>query len=126
MREMLKIDQFKGRLSHEKTRLERMIASRETSAVTHGRPGFNESFSNSGDDEYADAASDTFNQELDHTMLNKYRHRLDNINGALARIDDGTYGKCIRCHTDIGEGRLDAVPETSYCRDCEADVEIQD
>jgi RNA polymerase-binding transcription factor DksA len=123
---MLKIDQFKKRLTDEKIRLDRMIASRETSAVTHGRPGFNESFSNSGDDEYADAASDTFNQELDHTLLNKYRHRLDNINTALARIDDGSFGKCIRCNTKITEGRLDAVPETPYCRDCEADVEIQD
>ena len=103
-----------------------MIASRETSAVTHGRPGFNESFSNSGDDEYADAASETFNQELDHTMLNKYRHHLDAVNGALGRIEAGQYGTCIRCKMDIGHGRLDAVPETPYCRDCEADVEIQD
>ncbi|MNS38212.1 General stress protein 16O [compost metagenome] len=123
---MVKIDQFKTRLSSEKERLERMIASRETSATTHGQPGFNESFSNSGDDEYADAATDMFYQELDHTMLNKYRHRLDGINGALSRIEAGTYGTCIRCHTAIGEGRLDAVPETAYCRECEADVEIQD
>lgn len=123
---MQKHEQFKARLVDEKARLERMIASRETSAVTHGRPGFNESFSNSGDDEYADAASETFNQELDHTMLNKYRHHLDAINGALARFDAGHYGSCIRCKMDIGAGRLDAVPETPYCRDCEADVEIQD
>ena len=123
---MLKTDQFKGRLLDEKQRLERMIASRETSAVTHGRPGFNESFSNSGDDEYADAAADTFNQALDHTMLNKYRHRLEGLNDALGRIEDGTYGQCIRCHRQIGEGRLNAIPETPYCRDCEAEVEIQD
>ena len=123
---MPKTDKFKERLTEEKQRLERMIASRETSAVTHGRPGFNESFSNSGDDEYADAASDTFYQEMDHTLLNKYRHRLENINGALGRIENGQYGTCIRCHTKIGEGRLDAIPETPYCRDCEADVEIQD
>lgn len=123
---MVKVEQFKTRLTDEKSRLERMIASRETSATTHGQPGFNESFSNSGDDEYADAATDMFYQELDHTMLNKYRHRLDNINAALGRIENGQFGTCIRCHTGIGEGRLDAVPETPYCRECEADVEIQD
>ena len=123
---MVKVSQFKDRLDGEKSRLERMITARETSAVTHGQAGFNESFSNSGDDEYADAATDLFNQELDHTLLNKYRHRLETINGALARIAAGTFGTCIRCHTAIGDGRLDAVPETAYCRECEADVEIQD
>lgn len=123
---MVNVSQFKERLNGEKQRLERMIASRETSATTHGQPGFNESFSNSGDDEYADAATDLFYQELDHTMLNKYRHRLETINGALKRIEEGTYGTCVRCRTRIGESRLEAIPETAYCRDCEVEVEIQD
>ncbi|MFP5501605.1 MAG: TraR/DksA family transcriptional regulator [Candidatus Sericytochromatia bacterium] len=123
---MIKTNEFKDRLQAEKARLERMIASRQASAKDHDRLSLNESFSNSGDDEYADTATDTYTQELDMTMLNKYRNHLTNVNEALGRIESGTYGKCIRCQTEISNGRLDAIPETPYCRDCEADVEAQD
>lgn len=124
---MAKFDQFKVRLEDEKRRLERMIATRRSSfADSSSSSGVNESFSNSGDDEYADAATDTFNQELDMSMLNKYKFRITRVDEALGRLADGTYGTCQRCHQKISEGRLDAVPETGYCRDCEADVEVQD
>lgn len=123
---MAKFDQFKVRLEDEKRRLERMIANRRDSVQNHTAAGVNESFSNSGDDEYADAATDTFNQELDMTMLNKYKFRITRVDEALARLADGSYGTCVRCHQKISDGRLDAVPETGYCRDCEADVEVQD
>ena len=124
---MAKFDQFKVRLEDEKRRLERMIANRRSSfADTSSNNGVNESFSNSGDDEYADAATDTFNQELDMSMLNKYKFRITRVDEALSRLADGSYGTCQRCHQKISEGRLDAVPETGYCRDCEADVEVQD
>jgi RNA polymerase-binding transcription factor DksA len=124
---MGKFDQFKTRLEDEKQRLERMIESRRASVTSHDPgQGINESFSNSGDDEYADAATDTFNQELDVSMLNKYKFRITRVDEALGRFEQGSYGTCIRCHQKISEGRLDAVPETPYCRDCEADVEVQD
>lgn len=123
---MAKFEQFKERLEDERRRLERMIASRRASVTDHSVAGVNESFSNSGDDEYADAATDTFNQELDMTMLNKYKFRITRVDEALGRMKEGTYGTCVRCHQAISPGRLDAVPETSYCRDCEADVEVQD
>lgn len=123
---MAKFEQFKVRLEDEKRRLERMIVNRRDSVSSHPSTGVNESFSNSGDDEYADAATDTFNQELDMTMLNKYKFRITRVDEALSRLAEGTYGTCVRCHQKISEGRLDAVPETGFCRDCEADVEAQD
>jgi RNA polymerase-binding transcription factor DksA len=123
---MLKTTKFKDRLVEEKERLERMIRARHDSATQHGAVGINDAFSNSGDDEYADSATETFYQELDMTMVNKYRDRLDRVKAALSRVDNGTYGTCIRCHTQISEARLEAIPETPYCRDCEADVEVQD
>lgn len=123
---MQKTDKFRDRLEAEKARLERMIASRDASAKQHGSESVNESFSNSGDNEYADAATETYDHELDLTLLNKYRHRLDTLKAALTRVEKGTYGVCIRCQRRISDGRLDAIPETAYCRECEADVEAQD
>ena len=37
---------------------------------------------------------------------------------ALERIDDGSYGECIRCGNEIAEGRLQARPEAALCIDC--------
>ncbi|ARE38363.1 DnaK suppressor protein [Rhodovulum sp. P5] len=40
------------------------------------------------------------------------------IKAALARIEDGSYGVCVRCGEDIAEERLDVVPATPFCRIC--------
>ena len=40
------------------------------------------------------------------------------IRAALARIEDGTYGACVRCGEPIAEARLDALPWTPLCRTC--------
>ncbi len=39
------------------------------------------------------------------------------VKRALARIDDGTYGECLRCGEDIAPARLDAQPEAVLCID---------
>lgn len=44
---------------------------------------------------------------------------LNAINGALDRISDGSYGRCVGCGIEITRERLDAIPYTSYCVDCE-------
>lgn len=40
------------------------------------------------------------------------------IHAALRRIDDGSYGECVRCGAEIAEARLDALPWTPFCREC--------
>ncbi len=40
------------------------------------------------------------------------------IDAALARIDDGSYGECLRCGDDIGEKRLAVDPAATLCLDC--------
>ena len=40
------------------------------------------------------------------------------IRRALARIEDGTYGECVRCGEVIAEGRLQARPEAALCITC--------
>jgi DnaK suppressor protein len=42
---------------------------------------------------------------------------LEEVNDALRRIEDGTYGKCIDCGRSIEPDRLEAVPWTPYCFD---------
>jgi RNA polymerase-binding transcription factor DksA len=40
------------------------------------------------------------------------------VKRALARIEDGVYGECVRCGEDISDARLDARPEAALCIDC--------
>jgi DnaK suppressor protein len=46
--------------------------------------------------------------------------RLREIDAALARIADGTYGQCVECGEVIKDLRLEAIPEASRCTSCEA------
>ncbi|MCK8482883.1 TraR/DksA C4-type zinc finger protein [Aliiroseovarius sp. S2029] len=42
------------------------------------------------------------------------------IEAALARVDEGEFGFCVTCGTEIQSERLDVVPHTPFCRDCAA------
>ncbi len=43
---------------------------------------------------------------------------LKRIDAALARIEEGTYGVCVKCGDDISSARLDLLPDTPFCKDC--------
>ena len=43
---------------------------------------------------------------------------ISQINAALARIEDGSYGECVTCGEQVGEKRLEAVPHTPQCIGC--------
>jgi RNA polymerase-binding transcription factor DksA len=43
---------------------------------------------------------------------------MDRIRAALARIEAGEYGYCVKCGKEISTERLDVLPATPFCRDC--------
>ncbi len=49
------------------------------------------------------------------TLTERDFHRIRAIDDALARLDDGTYGRCQVCGESIEPGRLDTFPETNLC-----------
>ena len=53
-----------------------------------------------------------------HGLNSTAAHRLTEIEGALARVDAATYAICTRCHSPIGEARLEARPATEFCIEC--------
>jgi RNA polymerase-binding transcription factor DksA len=71
----------------------------------------------------ADLANDTFEQEVDVGLLENEQQVLRAIAAALDRIDDGTFGRCLRCEKAIPEGRLKALPYASRCVRCEEKAE---
>lgn len=52
-----------------------------------------------------------------------HRTTIKEIEAALERLDEGSYGICDDCGTEITENRLKIVPFTKYCRDCQEDKE---
>ncbi|MFN3595778.1 MAG: TraR/DksA family transcriptional regulator [Rubricoccaceae bacterium] len=50
----------------------------------------------------------------------RLRERLPRIAAALARIEEGTYGRCVRCAGEIPLGRLEIAPESALCVACAA------
>jgi len=68
-----------------------------------------------GVDELADHASDTYDREIDDTLEENAEQILHEIDAALARIEDGTYGTCRVCGDEIPPERLEAVPYATLC-----------
>ncbi len=58
-------------------------------------------------------------RELAIRNLDRESNLLRNVNGALRRIADGSYGVCLHCEEDIKPKRLDAVPWAKYCIRCQ-------
>jgi DnaK suppressor protein len=67
------------------------------------------------DDHIADSASETYMRELDGGLEENAEHLLAKVEGALERLDAGTYGTCAICGRPIEEERLRAVPYAKLC-----------
>jgi len=66
----------------------------------------------------ADIGTDNFDVELDLDLLENEAQLLVEVEDALARIEEGTFGFCENCHQEIPRRRLEALPYTRYCIRC--------
>ncbi len=62
--------------------------------------------------------SDNFDQELILSLLASEKDALDQIDGALEQIEDGSYGRCEECGEPIPRPRLEAIPYAAVCVQC--------
>ena len=65
-------------------------------------------------------AVDLEESDVDQTILNNEKTLLVEVQQALARIDNGTYGICSNCGQPIPEKRLEAIPWATLCVACES------
>ena len=72
--------------------------------------------SHSGDS--AEQAQERENDEVVDAIGNETAHSIHDIQAALTRIEDGSYGLCEACGGDISQGRLEAIPEATRCVNC--------
>jgi RNA polymerase-binding protein DksA len=67
------------------------------------------------DENFADSAQVAAEQGENRALAGSLREQLEDVDSALEKLDNGTYGLCERCGQPIGEARLEAMPATRYC-----------
>jgi DnaK suppressor protein len=77
-----------------------------------------EEMSGTSDNHMAETATATLDREIDYTLEANSGQVLAEIDAALKRVEDGTYGTCVRCGEAIAEERLEARPWATLCIEC--------
>jgi DnaK suppressor protein len=72
------------------------------------------------DDNFADSAAATAERSEQLAFIDSARERLAEADAALARMEEGEYGTCVDCGTEIPVARLEARPMAIRCVDCAA------
>jgi len=76
--------------------------------------------SNIDDEHDPEGATVAFEREQAAALRERARSHLAEIDAALARVADGSYGTCVRCGRPIAPARLETLPATRLCVTCAA------
>lgn len=71
----------------------------------------------------AAAASQVFEQQRDLALRDRAVAQRVLVDAALERLDEGTFGTCVRCGKLVPVARLQALPWAAYCIDCQRIVD---
>jgi DnaK suppressor protein len=72
-----------------------------------------------GAQDIADKASNSYTKEFLFSLSNSEREMLQDVDEALVRIDNRSYGVCVVCEDEMDKKRLEAVPWAKRCLDCQ-------
>jgi DnaK suppressor protein len=109
-----KLDYFRKRLEVRQQELRRMVIRTEQDGRT---------VDEGSAQDIADRAASSYNKEFLFSQSNNDRQILQMVEGALARIREGAFGECISCGKEINAKRLEAVPWTRHCIECQEKLE---
>jgi DnaK suppressor protein len=105
-----KLDTFKKRLEERQQALRKAVSRTEED----GRVADQDSAQ-----DVADRAANSYTKEFLFSQSNNDRQLLNMVETALQRIREGTFGECVNCGNEINSKRLEAVPWTRYCIECQ-------
>jgi RNA polymerase-binding transcription factor len=106
---------LKKRLLEERERVSREIAELDADLAKSLEESSGES---PYDQHMAEAAAATLDREIDLTLQENARAAVVQIDQALEKLENGSYGHCDKCGKAIGEGRLRIAPFATLCVDC--------
>ena len=108
----MNIEYYKNLLEAKRNELLKGTSDREEIAIESAAEDF-------------DRLQQQLNREVAIRNLDRQSALLKNVQAALARIEDETYGTCIRCDEPIPEKRLNALPWAAYCVPCQEILDRQ-
>jgi DnaK suppressor protein len=120
MKSMATTTELRSRLEEERDRIAVGISDTREQMLSNEGPNVE---SAAYGNHLADEATETFEDQKILALETHQRGLLAEIEQALQRMDDGTYGQCADCGQPIAPERLEALPWASLCIDCKARAE---
>jgi DnaK suppressor protein len=109
-----KLEYLKKRLESRQVELRRMVTRTEQDGRT---------VDEGSAQDIADRAASSYTKEFLFHQSNNDRQLLQMVDGALERLREGEFGECISCGKEINAKRLEAVPWTRHCIECQEKLE---
>lgn len=120
---LMEPDDARARLASEQERLDRLREGFDADGLTSESEEASLGELSTMDQHQADVGTETFNREADLSILEQVQAELADVEHALRRLDEGTYGTCEACGRPIDDARLQAVPATRFCLEDQAMAE---
>lgn len=118
----LDLDYFRQILESEQKRLLEQIEKLNAQAETGGTSGEISELADY-DQHMADQGTETFLREQEQAILIGLQTELRQVEQAIERLNEGTYGYCARCGAPIPGERLEILPFAIYCIRCSSEIE---
>jgi DnaK suppressor protein len=109
-----KLEQFKKKLETRQQELRKTVSRTEHDGRT---------VDDDSAQDIADRAASSYNKEFLFHQSNNERQTLQMVENALSRIREGSFGECVSCGNEINPKRLEAVPWTRHCIECQEKLE---
>lgn len=108
--------------SHQASHFARILARREHElcAVLNGVEVTEGTGADHDVIDFKDMASEQNAATIDDAKAELAAHELEQVLAARHRLHDGTYGVCVDCGEPIPAKRLESLPATPFCTDCQA------
>ena len=116
-------DLARQRLAEERERLEGVKSTFDDEHLGDLTESESTGELSSYDQHQADMGTETFEREKDLSILEQVESELGDVEHALRRLDEGTYGTCEVCGKVIPDERLEAMPATRLCLEHQAEAE---
>ena len=116
-------DEARSRLIEERERLDALRNDFADDGLTAESEESSLGELSSLDQHQADVGTETFNRERDLSILENVEAELVDVEHAIRRLDDGSYGTCEACGKPIDDARLEAMPAARFCLDDQAVAE---
>lgn len=119
----MNIKKYEKALLKEKSNIVNLVSEMEDNTVfgnttQHTSEKYTSGELSSYDNHLADIGTEVYMQEMQNSLTNHEKFKLNEIDDALYKIKNGNYGMCEKCRQNINEERLEFIPETRLCSSC--------